>query len=1034
MKNLWLVFCFLACATSAISGRETFPINDVQDNRAGAYAFTNATIHIDYQTTMEGAVLLIREGLIEKVGKKLSIPEGYTTVDLKGKHIYPSWIDLYTDYGLPDPPERTGNPFGGAEKISPQTEGAYNANDAIKSHFNAAEAFKVDKEKAKAFRKLGFGTVLSFMADGIARGTSMLATLAEEEPNQVVLMEKAASHYSFNKGGSSQYYPVSPMGAIALLRQTYLDAAWYGAQNPRPFTDQSLEAWIGTRDLPRIFETTSWVSLRRADKLGDEFGEQYIIKGSGDEYQRVDAVKNTGAALIVPVDFPDALDVEDPFDARRASLRDMKHWELAPANLAVLERSGIEFALTTRGLSQKKRKDFWDHVKKAVEYGVSEEAVLKALTHTPARLVGAENRLGSLKPGMIANFLIASDSLFVKKAEIHQNWIQGKPYVLKDPDETDHSGKFKLTVAATTYDLVVSGEPSDFSAKIPVADGDPIKVKAKFDKDMVTLSFSPEKGKGAIRLSGWRDGRNWKGNGALADETWIDWSAEYLGEPDPEEKSEKDDDESGDSDNGEKEDEEKSDKSPAADLGLTPYPFGPYGRTEAAKAETILIKNATVWTNEADGILANTDVLVKDGKIAKIGQNLSARRAREIEASGKHLTSGIIDEHSHIAINGVNDVATNSSMVRIGDVIDPEDVDIYRNLAGGVVAAQLLHGSSNPIGGQSALIKLRWGALPQEMKIKGADQYIKFALGENVKRSFNNDSIRYPQTRMGVEQVFLDAFSSARDYEKKWKAYNALSSNQKASATQPRRDLAMDAMVEILHGERFISCHSYVQSEINMLMKVAERFGFRVNTFTHILEGYKLADKMLQHGAGASTFSDWWAYKWEVWYAIPYNTTLMNAVGVVTAVNSDSAEMSRRLNQEAAKSVKYGGMSEQDALKMVTLNPAKLLHLDDRMGSIKVGKDADLVLWSDHPLSIYAKTEQTIVDGIVLFDMRRDLELREEIRRERARLIQKMRKHKKNGGDAKKPKPKRREQWHCEDILAPFSVWQGMQGEMGGLQ
>ena len=332
-----------------------------------------------------------------------------------------------------------------------------------------------------------------------------------------------------------------------------------------------------------------------------------------------------------------------------------------------------------------------------------------------------------------------------------------------------------------------------------------------------------------------------------------------------------------------------------------------------------------------------------------------------------HVTSGIIDEHSHIAASSINDISTNSAMVRIGDVIDPTAGHIYTSLSGGVTAVQILHGSANPIGGQSALIKLRWGASPEEMKIKGADGFIKFALGENVKRSRNNRSIRFPQTRMGVEQVYVDAFSSALEYQKKWDEYNKLSNKARTVAIRPRRDLAMDAMNEILNSKRFISCHSYVQSEINMLMKVADDFGFKVNTFTHILEGYKLADKMAAHGAGASTFSDWWAYKWEVRYAIPYNAVIMHNAGVTVAINSDDSEMGRRLNQEAAKSIKYGGMSQEDAWKMVTLNPAKLLHLDNRMGSLKVGKDADVVIWSDNPLSIYANVKQTIIDGKVYY-------------------------------------------------------------------
>ena len=368
-----------------------------------------------------------------------------------------------------------------------------------------------------------------------------------------------------------------------------------------------------------------------------------------------------------------------------------------------------------------------------------------------------------------------------------------------------------------------------------------------------------------------------------------------------------------------------------------------------------------------------------------------------------------------------NESATNSSMVRIGDQLNSEDINLYRSLAGGVTAAQVLHGSADPVGGQSALIKLRWGVAPEEMKIKGADGYIKFALGENVKRSRSTSSIRYPQTRMGVEQVYMDGFTNAEEYGKEWAAYNALSNKAKPSAIKPRRDLVDETMLEIINKERFITCHSYVQSEINMLMKVAENFNFNINTFTHILEGYKVADKMKAHGAGASTFSDWWNYKWEVRYAIPYNATIMHNEGVVTAINSDDANSGRRLNQEAAKSMKYGGMSEEDAWKMVTLNPAKLLHLDDRMGSIKVGKDADVVLWTNHPLSIYANVEKTIVDGVVYFDIEKDAQARAAVQAERARLIQKMKGAKKAGAKTQRGGSRVLLEFHCEEEHADYS-------------
>jgi hypothetical protein len=301
------------------------------------------------------------------------------------------------------------------------------------------------------------------------------------------------------------------------------------------------------------------------------------------------------------------------------------------------------------------------------------------------------------------------------------------------------------------------------------------------------------------------------------------------------------------------------------------------------------------------------------------------------------------------------------------------------------------------------------------MKVENADGFIKFALGENVKQSNWGDfeRIRFPQTRMGVEQVFYDAFYRARAYQKAWEIYNNLSNSEKKNTLVPREDLELNALVEILNSERFITCHSYVQSEINMLMHVADSMGFTVNTFTHILEGYKVANKMKEHGAGGSTFSDWWAYKFEVNEAIPYNATLLNNAGIVTAINSDDAEMGRRLNQEAAKSVKYGGTSEEDAWKMVTLNPAKLLHLDNRMGSIKIGKDADIVLWTDNPLSVYAKVIQTYVDGKLMFDIEIDKQLQKRDRQERMRII-KLMSEDKTGEEKTKAKPTKEKLYHCD--------------------
>jgi imidazolonepropionase-like amidohydrolase len=374
-----------------------------------------------------------------------------------------------------------------------------------------------------------------------------------------------------------------------------------------------------------------------------------------------------------------------------------------------------------------------------------------------------------------------------------------------------------------------------------------------------------------------------------------------------------------------------------------------------------------------------------------------------------HLTSGVIDEHSHIALTAVNESSQSSTAeVRMEDVVDAVDENIFRQLAGGVTVSQLLHGSANPIGGQSAIVKMRWGETPRGMLFGGADPFIKFALGENVKQSNWGDAnrIRYPQTRMGVEQIFESYFSRAREYGEE----------KSQGAADFRRDLELETLLEILNGERFISCHSYQQGEINMLMEVAERYGFTVNTFTHILEGYKVADKMAEHGAAGSTFSDWWAYKYEVNEAIPYNGALMHEQGVLTGFNSDDAEMARRLNQEAAKAVLFGGVSEEEAWKFVTLNPAKMLHIDDRVGSIREGKDADLVLWNDHPMSIYARAERTFIDGKEYFNREEYEARREDMLAERNALIQSSLDEKKKGGKTQPPRGMRRRLLHCDSL------------------
>ncbi len=983
-----VILLLLSISSGTVICQETFPVNGVADTRSGTYVFTNATIVKDASNASIQGSLLIKEGKIVAVGNAISIPKEAIVIDCKGKYIYPSFIDIYSDYGIPVPQRTGGFNFNQPAQLTSNTKGAVGWNQAIKSEVNGVSIFSADDSKAKDLRAAGFGLVLTHQKDGIARGTGAVVSLANKADNLVIIKDKASSHYSFSKGTSTQSYPGSMMGSIALLRQSFLDGQWYKNQSSSTGKangdglNLTLQAWNNNLAYPLIFDANDKWNDIRADRIGDEFGVQFIIKGGGNEYQRIKEISGTKASYILPLNFPQSMDVEDPNDARFISLGTLKHWEMAAGNAAAFEKAGINFCITTADLRDSKQ--FMSSLRKSIEAGLSETKALEALTKVPATLLNIYNEAGSIEAGKWANFIITNGPVFNEKTDLLQNWIQGEKYEIKD-DLTDQiKGNYSLVINGTkNFSLDVK---SSSSADVLLKD----TVAAKFVSNgkIVSINFAETKrGKKGYRLSGVSNGNSWSGTGVDSSGNAVWWTAAFnKALP-------------------EKADSAKRKKTYHS--GELTYPLGNYGIKETPKAETILFKNATVWTNEKDGIVANTDVLVQNGKIISIGKNLNNSGAKIIDGTGKHLTPGIIDEHSHIAVSSINEGGQSvTSEVRIGDNLNPDDVDIYRQLAGGVTTSHILHGSANTIGGQTQLIKLRWGANDEELKYKGADGFIKFALGENVKRTSSSANNRFPDTRMGVEEVQMDAFTRAKDYENALKGPNA---------KNVRRDLELDALVEIMNKKRFITCHSYVASEILETIKVAEKFGFSINTFTHILEGYKVADKMKAHGANGSTFSDWWAYKLEVQDAIPYNAGIMHNVGLNVAINSDDAEMARRLNQEAAKIVKYSGISEEDAFKMVTLNPAKMLHIDNKVGSIKAGKDADLVLWSDNPLSIYAKPEKTLVDGAVYFDIDKDAAMRKEIANEKNRLILKMLEEKKSGGSSGAAMPSFRRVNTCMD-------------------
>jgi len=412
---------------------------------------------------------------------------------------------------------------------------------------------------------------------------------------------------------------------------------------------------------------------------------------------------------------------------------------------------------------------------------------------------------------------------------------------------------------------------------------------------------------------------------------------------------------------------------------------------QTKKQNDVLIRNATVLT-AVRGTLENTDILIQNGKIARIGKNLKASsNAQIIDATGKFITPGIVDAHSHTMMDAINEGSYSvTSMTRVRDILNPTDIAIYRALAGGVTAANLLHGSANSIGGQNSTIKFKYGHPVEDFPITDAPPGIKFALGENVKRSnFQpqaGQTPRYPRTRMGVMEVIRDAFLRARDYKQSSDEYRAKVAKNDKTAVPPRRNLELDPLVEILEGKRLVHAHGYRSDEHLNLLLLADEFGFKIATLQHALEAYKIAPEIARRGTGVSIFADSWGYKLEAYDSIPYNAYILWKNGVNVSINSDSDERMRRLNLDAAKVEKYGGVPEEDALKMITLNPAKQLGIDKRTGSIEEKKDADIVIWSAHPFSVYSHVEMTMIEGEILFDRTKDLARRDEVKKEREAL------------------------------------------------
>jgi imidazolonepropionase-like amidohydrolase len=978
---------------------QTAPVAGLHQNTPRVYALTNARLVTAPGKVVEGGTLVVRDGRIEAAGRGITAPPDAVVRDLGGRTVYPGFIDLFSSYGisgtLPAPAQAPGGPR--------------NWNPAVHPEQRAAELFRPDEKAAEPLRRNGFTTVLTFPQDGFFRGSGALVLLSTVPAGKAVLAGDPALAMSFTRGSANpgrgvEAYPASLMGGIALVRQTLLDALWYGrahqaygrspAGQDAPETDLALEALepcaAGRKTV--ILATSSELDLLRAAKLAREFSLRLWAVGSGTEYRRIEAVKAAGLRLILPLNFPDPPDVSTPARELEVSLRDLKYWDIAPENPGRLDAAGVELALTASGLE--KPEDFLARLRTAVKRGLPADRALAALTTAPASWLGKENLLGSLEPGRLASFIVTDGDLFEEKTRIIETWVAGERYEIKPEPLAAVIGKWEIALKTGEREqagtLKVSGDPAHLTAELELA-GRKVKASsAALDKRMFLLSFPGDSlgFPGLARLSGMVEESGVSGGGVWGEGTRLAWQARLV-EPGTA--------------------AQDTTKPAAVEMAAIPvvYPDGAYGRSAPPpQPEKLLVRNATLWTCGPAGKLEGADLLVEKGRIVAVGRGLAAPAgAQVIDAAGRHVTPGMIDAHSHVAITwGVNE-ATHAVTpeVRISDVLDSDDIDLYRQLAGGVTAALTIHGSANPIGGLASLIKFRWGALPDELLFEGQKPVIKFALGENVKQSYlpEGSSDRYPKTRMGVEQIFLDAFQAARDYRRRWEIYEA-GRKKNPDLVPPRRDLRQEALLDVLDGKTQVHCHSYRQDEILAMLRVAERCGFRIGVFIHVLEGYKVADAIKKHGAMPTTFSDWWAYKFEVYDAIPYNGALMNEQGLTVSFNSDDAELARRLNLEAAKAVKYGGVPPEEALKFVTLNPARQLGVSGRLGSLEPGKDADFVIWSGSPLSVYSRCEQTWVDGRKYFDRDEDRLAVLRADRERAALVQKVLRQK--GGDARASK------------------------------
>ncbi|NOX55688.1 MAG: amidohydrolase family protein [Planctomycetes bacterium] len=980
---------------------------------------------------IEDATVLVRDGRIVAVGRGVSVPDDAEVISARGGFVYAGFIDagnskLLSSESAPKP--IVGRPMDFSSDVLAATRP--DNRKGLTPQFCAAEVLQLDPKKLEALRQSGITTVHLVPAGRIASGQSAVVTTSGVPLREAVLQPNLFGQFQLY-APCGRTYPATLMGATAHLRQLFLDARRYRRhaelfrekpnQIPRPPFDPTLLALQRILDGSQrpLFLANSRDEIHRALDFAREQRLKIALWGASGAAECISRLRRERPGLIVQVDFGDPPKIEDSLPGTkptpgtkpseltpevkpplRAQRDKQDRWKHRVGSLAELNKAGLRFAVSSRKLDHPA--DILKNLRTAIEHGLPRDAALAALTTNAAKLLGLSDRLGTIEPGKLAHLVVLTAPFDDKQAKVRFVFVDGLKFEYnkqkeavreaaspRRPDKAasvDVSGRWQMEIqsgkAPFPAELTLLPEGPKLSGTFSSTQGDGRVTEGRVSGDRITFTVAIGAGDRAIHLkfSGTCQKTTMSGTVSSPFGRAAPWKAirrEEPNEPDnpiqlalepvvvetpaaaPKKSSASP---SGKAPAGpETASKKKADELPA---GAWPTELEKDRRAARRGNGNLFVRGGTIWTGTGQ-TLRNASILIERGKIKAIGQGLTPPKGTlVVDARGRFILPGLIDTHSHIMIAGGTNENTQSIVaeVRVRDAIQTDDVSEYRALAGGVTTASA-HGSANVIGGQHAGVKLKYGATAREHLVPNAPQGVKFALGENPK----GRPKRFPRSRPGVEATLRRAFAEAARYQEQWRQFRQAVKRDK-NLLPPRRDLRLEALADILSHKKFMDCHCYRADEILMVFRVAESFGFRVNSLQHALEAYKVAPEVAAHGASCSTFSDWWAYKVEAYDATPYNVALLTRAGVNAVLKSDNAELMRHLYQEAAKMLRYGDLPADQALQTITLNAARELKLEGRIGTIEVGKDGDLAIFNGHPLNAFARCEMTIIEGVVYFE------------------------------------------------------------------